>query len=697
MKKILTIISIILSFAIFAQTPPKRELRGAWIATFSNIDWPANGATTAAEQSTFIQRITEHKTTGMNAVFVQIRSQCDAMYNSSFEPWSRDISGTQGTPPNPYYDPLTFMIDETRKQGIEFHAWFNPYRALSSATTSNLAALHSSHVINTNPGWILDCVSGGVTQKILNPGIPEVNEHIIKVVMDVVRRYDIDGIHMDDYFYPNPGTTTFNDDATFASFSRGITNKNDWRRANIDSLVKRLGDSIRAVKPWVKYGYSPSGIWISSTTPGNQVNNLNTVGSNTSSGATQHYKDHFANSRLWQQNNWVDYTIPQIYWHQGQTGSDYNNLAFWWNNNAFNRHMYIGMASYKVGVASNGDFTSNNRQIPNQVRLNRLYPSITGSVFYNTTSLRNNLLGHRDSLQQLLYTKPSLNPLMSWKSTLTPNAPINVVATPGNATALTLNWTKAIDGASEYQKTRQFVIYRSTVNPVDISDANNILFITNNDLTTTYFDNTLVPTVDYFYVVTALNRIHGESVVSNTVTNNPLPLKLNNFYVKNVKENIATFAWNTSNELNVSHFELQNSTNEFLYNTIEKLAAKNKSSNNYEVNASFKSATTQFYRLKMLDNDGKFEYSNVVKIAASNNVVQLLNTTTVKGGNLLYSLSIEDKNASYVIVDASARVLQLGKLNSSGLISLSNNINTGIYYLKVIHQHKAYTHLIFVK
>jgi hypothetical protein len=307
------------------------------------------------------------------------------------------------------------------------------------------------------------------------------------------------------------------------------------------------------------------------------------------------------------------------------------------------------------------------------------------------------LLGHRDSLQQFFYNRPALEPLMAWKSTLTPNAPTNVVATPGNATALTLNWTKAIDGASEYQKTRQFVIYRSTVNPVDITDANNILFITNNDLTTTYFDNTLVPGVDYFYVVTALNRIHGESVVSNTVTNNPLPLKLNNFYVKNVKENIATFAWSTSNELNVSHFELQNSTNEFLYNTVEKLAAKNKSSNNYELNTSFKSGTTQFYRLKMLDNDGKFEYSNVVKIAATNNVVQLLNTTTVKGGNLQYSLSTEDKNASYVIVDASARVLQLGKLNNSGVISLSNNINTGIYYLKVIHQHKTYTHPIFVK
>lgn len=697
MKRNLTLFFAILWLSSFEQTTPKRELRGAWIATFSNIDWPSSGATTAQEQSTFIQRITEHKATGMNAVFVQIRSQCDAMYNSSFEPWSRDLTGTQGTAPNPYYDPLSFMIDETRKQGMEFHAWFNPYRALSSATATNLAALHGTHVINTNPSWILDCVTGTTTQKILNPGIPEVTDYIIKVVMDVVRRYDVDGIHMDDYFYPNPATTTYNDDATFATYSRGISNKNDWRRANIDSLVKRLGDSIRTVKPWIKYGFSPSGIWISSSTSGSLVNNLNTVGSNTSSGATQHYKDHFANSRLWQQSNWLDYNLPQVYWHQGQTGSDYNNLVFWWNNNAFNRHMYMGMASYKVGVASNGDFTTNNRQIPNQLRLNRLYPSVSGSVFYNTTSLRNNLLWHRDSLQ-ILFSKPALTPFMSWKSTLTPNAPINLTATPINATTVTLNWTKAADGPSEFQKTRQFVVYRSTSHPVDINDANNLMAITNTDLISTYTDNTLDGVSDYFYVVTAVNRIHGESVVSNAVTNNPLPTKLQNFYVHNLKDNVATIKWTTSNELNVSHFELEHSHNQKDFSTIEKLHANNKAPNYYAIKTSFKDEFDHYYRLKIVENNGKNSYSKVLKIESKNNsLFKLLNNTIAKGGFLQFNTNNEVKLCNYMIVDASARVLQLGKLNNAGTIALAPTLQSGMYFVKIFHQQKTFTYSILIK
>ncbi len=509
-KKIFCVICLLfVFFANNAQTPPKREFRAAWLATYANIDWPANGATTALEQSTFIQRMEEHRVTGMNAVFVQIRSQCDAMYPSPFEPWSADLTGTQGLAPNPYYDPLEFMIAETKKKGMEFHAWFNPYRALANASAANLAALSSSHIINTQPTWIM---SAG-TQRILNPGNPAVWNYVIKVVMDVVRRYDIDGVHFDDYFYPYPSAGTYNDDAEYASNGRGITTKDEWRRSNVDSLIRRLNDSIKLAKPWVKFGISPSGIWLSATT-----SPANPAGSNTSSGATQHYKDLYANSRLWLQQGWVDYIAPQIYWYIGQTGSDYNILVPWWNNNAFGRHIYSGMAGYKVGdAAQNAAFATDNNQIPNQVRLNRQNTNIKGQIFYNTTSLRNNKLGFRDSLQLNFYVKPALQPTMSWKDNVAPLPATSLNAVASGLNAITLNWTKPASVSNELDNVKRFAIYRSTTTTVDISNANNLLAITWND-TTAYTDLTAVQGSNYYYVVTALDRLQNESSISNTAS-----------------------------------------------------------------------------------------------------------------------------------------------------------------------------------
>ncbi len=510
-KKIFCVIGLLYFFFLTsdAQIPLKREFRAAWLATYANIDWPSVGATSALEQSTFIQRMEEHRVTGMNAVFVQIRSQCDAMYPSPFEPWSADLTGTQGLAPNPYYDPLEFMIAETKKKGMEFHAWFNPYRALANASAANLAALSASHVINTQPSWIM---TAG-TQRILNPGIPAVWDYVIKVVMDVVRRYDIDGVHFDDYFYPYPSAGTYNDDAEFALYNRGIASKADWRRSNVDSLIRRLNDSIKLAKPWVKFGISPSGIWLSATT-----SPANPAGSNTSSGATQHHKDLFANSRLWLQQGWVDYMAPQIYWFIGQTGSDYNILVPWWNNNAFGRHMYIGMAGYKVGdVTQNAAFATDNNQIPNQIRLNRQNANVNGHIFYNTTSLRNNNLGFRDSLRFNFFNKPALQPTMLWKDNVAPSPATSLNAVSSGLNSITLNWTKPADVTNELNKVKRFAIYRSTNSTVDISNANNLLAITWND-TTAYTDVTAMQGSNYYYVVTALDRLHNESLVSNTAS-----------------------------------------------------------------------------------------------------------------------------------------------------------------------------------
>lgn len=601
-RSILLLLFLVVLSEAFSQSAPKRELRGAWIATYANIDWPANSSTSAQEQSTFIQRVDEHKTTGMNAVYVQIRSQCDAMYPSAFEPWSRDLTGTQGTPPNPYYDPLEFMITETRKKGMEFHAWFNPYRALASATTTNLNALHSSHLINTQPSWILDCTTGTSVQKILNPGLPQVWEHVIKVVMDVVRRYDVDGIHFDDYFYPNPALTTYNDDATFAANSRGIATKAEWRRSNVDTLIRRLGDSIRSVKPWVKFGISPSGIWLSQ-------NNDPVNGSNTSSGATQHYKDLFCNSRLWMQQGWIDYLMPQVYWFMGQTGSDYNILVPWWNNNSFSRHMYIGLAGYKVGdMAQNAAFATNTSQIPNQVRLNRQQANIRGQVVYNTTSLRNNPLGFRDSLQQNFYNKPAMPPTMVWKDNTAPAPATTLAITLQGDNSRRLTWSNPTPSNDSLQRVKRIAVYRSTNSVVDISNSNNLIAITWNDATE-YVDAESLPVNNYYYVVTTLDRLYNESTPSNVASFGPLPLQLLQFLAWKDGSNTVQLQWNTANEKNIDKFEVQRSTDGVNFIPVSTITAGRQQ---YLVQDRISSSPAiVYYRLKMMELDGSYQYSPV--------------------------------------------------------------------------------------
>lgn len=671
-------------FQLNAQTPPKREFRGAWMATFSNIDWPAVGSTSAQEQSTFIQRVNEHQATGMNALFVQIRSQCDAMYPSPFEPWSRDLTGTQGLAPNPYYDPLQFMITETRKKGMEFHAWLNPFRALATATTTSLAALSPSHIINQRPDLILDCttISNGSVQKILNPGLPEVWEYVIKIVMDIVRRYDIDGIHFDDYFYTSPSLTTYNDDAAYNANSRGIVNRADWRRSNIDSLIKRVNDSIKSVKPWVKFGVSPSGIWLS-----NSTSPVNPAGSATSSGATQHYRDHYANSRLWQNQGWIDYNIPQIYWFIGQTGSSYSVLVPWWNNNAFNRHMYIGMAGYKVGDASQGSFATDNREIPNQIRLNRQNANISGSVFYNTTSLRNNPLGFRDSLRLFFFNKPALLPTMSWKDNTAPMPPTNLIATQQFLNTVTLNWMKPTIGVNVTDTARRFVIYRSETFPVDINNANNIIHITPS-VETTFTDFTVGQGITYYYAVTSLDRLHNESVVSNTVSLLALPLQLKDFTVTKNTANTALIKFTTTNEINVAGFEIERANQNNLFKLIYTLEAKN----NYTINEySFIDTVTTgkyLYRIKMKDKDGTITYSSTIAytVASRNDWVKVYPTVINRGENVKVVFTENYSNKiQYSIANSNGAILQNGRLNN-GLIAFDNKIQTGIYYVRIFDE-----------
>jgi uncharacterized lipoprotein YddW (UPF0748 family) len=532
MKKLLLVACLFCFLKSTQAQPPKRELRAVWIASFSNIDWPSSRTLTPAQQRTeLINMLNTLQQTGINAVFLQIRGNADALYPSTIEPWSDVLTGTSGTAPNPIYDPLQFAIDECRKRSMEFHAWFNPYRAASNA--NNIPNYATNHIARARPDLLL--AQG--TLRILNPGIPEVNNYIIRVVMDVLRRYDVDGIHFDDYFYPYPPTAPtlpFDDAATYNTFRGTFTNVNDWRRANIDSLIKRTADSVRTAKPWVKFGVSPFGIW---------ANQSGGNGGSATSGL-QSFSAIYANSRLWAQQQWLDYQIPQIYWSIGFAAANYSVLANWWNTNANGRHIYTGHAGYKINSPTEAGSDLANwsltTQIPSQVQLNRTIANIFGSCYFSAKSIVNNPLGVRDSLSNNYYATRALYPTMAWKNNTTPPAPTNAThSLIGNT--VTLNWNRPTTATGEFERVRQFVVYRFNGSTVNVNDASAIRFITPVD-SIGFAETGLVTGQTYTYVITSLNRLHNESVASNTVT-----VTVNATAVQTLSALVATIQQNAPN------------------------------------------------------------------------------------------------------------------------------------------------------
>ncbi|MED1783135.1 family 10 glycosylhydrolase [Brevibacillus fortis] len=352
------------------------ELRGVWISTVYNLDWPSSGSygNPAKQQQEYIQLLDELQAMGMNAVFVQVRPSGDAMYPSTLVPWSRFLAGTPGKDPG--YDPLAFMVEETHRRGMQFHAWFNPFRATTDAKTDQLPA---NHVIKQHPDWIVNA-----NKKLyINPGIPAARQQIINEVMEVVQRYDIDGVHLDDYFYPS--NVAFADDAAFKAYnSKKIVSKADWRRDNINQFVQQLNQSIKSVKPHVQFGISPFGVWRNS--------NVDPTGSDTKAGVTA-YDHMYADVRTWIQQGWIDYVTPQIYWSFSFAPAQYDKLVTWWANEvqATNVKLYIGHSPYKLGTAEAGWQSA--QEIINQLNYNAMVPQVQGSIFFSAKDLRKNPLG----------------------------------------------------------------------------------------------------------------------------------------------------------------------------------------------------------------------------------------------------------------------------------------------------------------
>ncbi len=372
------------------------EFRGVWVATVENIDWPSKrGLSNEDQKKEFIALLDMHQKNGMNAIVMQVRPAGDAFYPSSLEPWSEYLMGTQGLPPSPFYDPLVFMIQETHKRGMEFHAWINPYRAVFNVNKSSVAP---SHLTRLHPEWFLTYGD----KKYFNPGLPEVWQHTNRVVYDIVSRYDIDAIHMDDYFYPYPiAGKEFPDEATYAKNKRGL-NKDDWRRSNCDTIIKQLNATIRRANPGVQFGISPFGVW--------RNKSVDPRGSNTKAGQTN-YDDLYADILLWLEKGWIDYVTPQIYWEHGHPLANYDEIIDWWNDNSYGKNLYIGHGIYRAG--SNPGWKDKN-EIPYQINRVRNLKNTNGSIYFSSKSFNTNANGWNDSLQQHYYQKPALLPTMPW-------------------------------------------------------------------------------------------------------------------------------------------------------------------------------------------------------------------------------------------------------------------------------------------
>ena len=385
---------------------PNYEFRAVWVATVDNIDWPSRKNLSVEQQKQeFINLLDMHQRNGMNAVIVQVRPAGDALYPSKYEPWSEFLTGKQGLPPNPLYDPLEFMISETHKRGMEFHAWLNPYRAVFNLLKSSISP---GHLTKTHPEWFLDYGA----KRYFNPSLPEVREHLGKVVRDLVTRYQLDGIHMDDYFYPyRIAGKEFPDQKYFLKYGKGM-NKEDWRRSNCDSIILLIHNIVRSVNPHIKFGISPFGVW--------RNKSQDPMGSDTKAGQTN-YDDLYADILLWLQKGWIDYVVPQLYWERGHKLADYDVLLDWWNQHTYGKHLYIGMGIYRAG--SNAAWRNPN-EIPKQIQAERSYLTTQGAVYFSSKTFENNPNGWSDSLRNNYYRYPALPPPLPWLNNEAPSQPL---------------------------------------------------------------------------------------------------------------------------------------------------------------------------------------------------------------------------------------------------------------------------------
>lgn len=492
------------------QTPHlKHELRAAWIASVTNIDWPSKtGLSIADQKAEFAAFLDEQKAMGMNAVVMQIKPTADAFYPSRYGLWSKYLTGVQGKDPG--YNPLQYMVEEAHQRNMEFHAWFNPYRITmplgKTAELSDLNKLPEDHPARQHPDWVVPYGQ----QLYFNPGIPEVQKFVVDGIMEVVKQYDIDAVHMDDYFYPYKiSGVSFPDQATYEQYGKNrFSNIDDWRRDNVNNLVKNINQNIKAEKPYVKFGISPFGVWRNKA--------VDPTGSDTQAGQTN-YDDLYADTRTWINEGYIDYIAPQLYWNIGLRVADYAKLLDWWSKEVRGKNvqLYIGQADYKINTITNGvDNWLNPEEMPNQLKLNRTYEVFHGSMHFSAKDLRRNPLGIADRLADDIYHYPSLIPSMPWIDHTAPKAP-------------KLRENKVIAGRvlfrihdPKYSEARSYAIYRfEGTEPGSIEDPAHLFTTVRKTTSSQWFtDKSVEKGKSYTYVVTALDRTHNESNPSKKAT-----------------------------------------------------------------------------------------------------------------------------------------------------------------------------------
>ena len=464
---------------------PKREFRGAWIQA---VNGQFMGMKEGEMKPYLTTMLDELQKANVNAIIFQVRVEGDALYPSKYEPWSRYLTGKQGVSPG--WDPLAFMIAESHKRNMELHAWINPYRARTKGTRE-VAPNHKSQL---TPANFIEYDN----QLYFNPAQQENRDYICTIVKDILSRYDVDGLHIDDYFYPYPTKGKEFPDDSYYEASSGFSGKGDWRRDNVNRLIKQLHETVRSVKPWLKFGVSPFGIYRNATAdfPGGSATN-----------GLQSYNDLYADVLLWINKGWVDYCIPQVYWEIGHKAADYEALVEWWAANAGHRPLFIGQDVNRTVRAADTN-NSKRHQQPRKYDLQRAQKNIQGSCLWDAASAANNVGRYRDVLTQYYHRYPALMPKMSFIDKKAPKKVTGIRAID-TADGQMLVWLKPKDKKNDPMNSPwRYVVYCfNKKEKVNLDDTSKIVSITPD----TFYRIPANASKGFTYVVTVLDRLQNES------------------------------------------------------------------------------------------------------------------------------------------------------------------------------------------